>query len=116
MLHDAAAAMVPSQCQCDSHSIPCIQCWLTLYLYVLAAAKCLQLVLKRAHMTACWPVGRFKAGQASEWESMVASNRPLLGDGFFAHLETRIKASHVRTRPKPAECERASSSVLCFSD
>ena len=37
---------------------------------------------------------------------MVASNRPLLGDGFFAHLEMRIKASHVRFRLRSAKHSR----------
>ena len=48
-------------------------------------------------LTAPQPVRRFQAAPAGEWESLVASNRPGLGDGFFAHLETRIKASHVRS-------------------
>ena len=38
---------------------------------------------------------RFLTSAAGEWEGMVAANRPGLGDGFFAHLETRIKAAHV---------------------
>jgi len=39
---DAAAAMVPLQWQCNSHSVPGKQCWLAFYLQILEAAKRLQ--------------------------------------------------------------------------
>ena len=29
----------------------------------------------------------------------MAANRPSLGDSFFAHLETRIRAAHVCSGP-----------------